>query len=220
MIRSSLLPLLSTLLCLAAVSPPLAAQDDDVPGTARKTTAAEPDGLAPAAPEPSKKGPRKIAAPASDLSADPAERREKPDAGTDPAVPSQPKPRNKTAKVTEAAAESPPPAPDAAVRAYAAKQARKLNAAQRSALLDRVNTGDAAALKSLPGLTSAQLKGLRQARPFTEVADLITAPGFDSESFDALISWARQDVLPASPAPEAAPEVDRPVTPRPRKTPS
>jgi DNA uptake protein ComE-like DNA-binding protein len=81
-------------------------------------------------------------------------------------------------------------AEDKALLDHAAKSSAKLTAAQKTKLLEILNTGDDKALNDLPGVGMIKSGHIKKARPFKGVNDLILVEGIGEKTFDEIVVWA------------------------------
>jgi len=81
-------------------------------------------------------------------------------------------------------------ASDKALLDHAAKSSAKLTAAQKTKLLEILNTGDDKALNDLPGVGMIKSGHIKKARPFKGVNDLILVEGIGEKTFDEIVVWA------------------------------
>lgn len=82
-------------------------------------------------------------------------------------------------------------AKEEAPSAKAEAAAKSLTAAQKTKLLDLVNTGDDDALQSLPGIGPGKAKNIVKGRPYAEPVDLLKVDGIGDGTFEAIVKHAK-----------------------------
>jgi|GEM_PF-1176737 len=69
--------------------------------------------------------------------------------------------------------------------------AKSLTPAQRTKLLDLINTGDDKALLSLPGIGETRAAAIKKARPFTDPVDLVKVEGIGDVTLQEIVTHAK-----------------------------
>jgi DNA uptake protein ComE-like DNA-binding protein len=80
---------------------------------------------------------------------------------------------------------------DKALKAHGEKEADKLSSSQKSALLQRLNSGTDAELEAIPGVGEKRAKNIKKARPLADVPALIMVDDIGEVTYDGIIKWAK-----------------------------
>ena len=128
-------------------------------------------------------------------------------AETKPAATATKKTDKKTTEKKPAATTEPSES-DKALLADAKKEADALTDAQRTKVMELLNTGDAKALQAVDGIGEVRAKNLIAKRPFAKVEDAAMVDGVGIETFKNLIATAT-----------GAPKAEKPKTEKPKTDP-